>query len=896
MKIVKNALSCLLACCVLIASMPTYALAISTNELYSKQETVAAASSSNRCGENLTWQYENHTLTISGTGDMTDWSAWEDAPWAILGDDIRQIIIEKGVASIGDYGFSGCPNLQRVYLPVSVTSIGIKGLNNSGRFSICYEGDRFDWEKIEKYEYGENISLAPDSYAFLATGTVNTYYSDPIVFDDSTDTNVNPSEGFGLSDEQLSHVKQALGVPESLDVQVSVGDRRTYWDAAGIWLIDISFYYNGEMVAGALFDADTLELGRNITMYSGNTDIPSAWAIEEVENARNAGIIPDHLDSQYQDNITREEFCEIAAALVESRTGETMADVLDQKELTSRNPFSDTSNSDVIAMNALGVVNGTGGGRFSPNDEITREEAATMLTRLGEIMNLSGPESVELSFSDAGSISDWAYDAVGFVSSCKDPTNNNYVMGGTGENRFSPKDPYTREQAFVSFMRLYNAIGSCSIDQMQIGGTELVLYAGPGTDYASLGNIQTDEIDAYILEEDDWIEVDYGRGYGYVQEGSLNDLDKTGLPYVSQTAVVGPTQRPNVLYFDDLTFTLTDEVNVYSGADSDFGVRDTLEIGNKVTVLREVDGDGAAGSVNPFVLIEYDGEKGKSRGYALRNLLLDVDNPLRGFDEVKNNNAAFSYDGKTYYSTSAYPNALDGWASDYSESITQIRFNFINAVTGAIASNDGSDTVLKNELWLYDAKANAAVKTDVSTAAKDVGDAFVNVLTMVNAALASGNESIALKVDLETCGDEGRMLIRGGTPFESPKSGKANISLASLIAQSGSAMDVLTSADQADKMIRALCPEITGSEKCSMSMTFSDEFSDNPYGYYYIIGADGAAYAQLIIHPGTQFLVYQGTELIGDLAPRLSGTMMELDDETTNRILEVLAENGIKMQ
>lgn len=117
-----------------------------------------------------------------------------------------------------------------------------------------------------------------------------------------------------------------------------------------------------------------------------------------------------------------------------------------------------------------------------------------------------------------------------------------------------------------------------------------------------------------------------------------------------------------------------------------------------------------------------------------------------------------------------------------------------------------------------------------------------------------------------------------------------------MIAQSGSAMDVLTSADQADKMIRALCPEITGTEKCSMSMTFSDEFSDNPYGYYYIIGADGAAYAQLIIHPGTQFLVYQGTELIGDLAPRLSGTMMELDDETTNRILEVLAENGIKMQ
>ena len=891
MKIIGKAISCLLACCVLIASMPTYALALSTNELYSKQEAVAVASSSNRCGENLTWQYENHTLTISGTGDMTDWSAWEDTPWAILGDDIRQIIIEKGVASIGSYAFSGCPNLERVYFPESVTKVSVRGLNNNNHFSILYEGYLYEWERIDKVVNGENTSISPSAYSYM-----NRYFVDPIIYNDSSDTDVKPSEGFELSNEQLAHVKHALGIPEGLDVQVSIGDRITYWDAAGMWLVDISFYYNGEMVAGALFDAYTLELGRNITMYSGNTDIPSVWATEEVENARNAGIIPENLDSQYQDNISREEFCEIAAALVESKTGETIADVLDQKGLTARNPFSDTTNSDVVAMNALGVVNGTGEGRFSPNDEITREEAATMLTRLGKIMNLHSPESVELSFSDADSISDWAYDAVAFVSSCMDPTNNKYVMGGTGGNRFSPKEPYTREQAFASFMRLYNAIGSCTVDQMQIGETELAIYAGPGTDYVSLGSIQTDEIEAYILEEGNWIEIDYGQGYGYVQEDSITDLDKTSLPYVSQMAVVGPTQRPYVLYFDDLTFALTDEVDVYSGADSDFGVRDTLEIGDKVTVLLEVDGDGAAGPVNPFVLIEYDGEKGKSRGYALRNLLLDVDNPLRGFDEVKQNNSAFTYDGKTYYSTSAFPNALDGWASDYSESLTQIRFNFINAVTGAIASNDGSDTVLKNELWLYDAKANAAVKTDVSSSYKNVGDAFMNVVGMINAAAAAGNESIALKVDLETCGDEGRMLIRGGTPFESSKAGKTNISLASLIAQSGSAMDVVTSADQADKMIRALCPEITGSEKCSMSMTFSDEFSDNPYGYYYIIGADGAAYAQLIIHPGTQFLVYQGTELIGDLAPRLSGTMMELDGETTDRILEVLAENGIKMQ
>lgn len=425
--------------------------------------------------------------------------------------------------------------------------------------------------------------------------------------------------------------------------------------------------------------------------------------------------------------------------------------------------------------------------------------------------------------------------------------------------------------------------------------SELALYTGPGTDYASLGSIPDDEIDAYILEEGSWIEVDYGHGYGYVKEDNLDDLNKAKLPYVSQEVIVGPTQRPYVLYYDGLSLTLTDEVNVYSGADSSFGVRDTLKEGDEVTVLREVKGDGATGSINPFVLIEYNGADGKSRGYALRNFLLDTDNPLRGFEEVKQNNAAFTYNGETYYSTSAYPNALDGWQSVYSESLTQIRFNLLSAVTGAIASNDSSSESLENETWLYDAKANASVKTNTASSSKAVADTALDIFGMVNAALASGNESIALYVDLETCGDEGRMLIRGGTPFETSRAGKTNISLASLIAQGG-ALDAVTSADQADKMIRTLCPEIKGSEKCSMYMTFADDFSDNPYGYYYIVGEDGAVYAQLIIHAGTQFLVYQGGELVGDLAPCLSGMMMEVNDENASRILEVLAENDIRMQ
>lgn len=534
--------------------------------------------------------------------------------------------------------------------------------------------------------------------------------------------------------------------------------------------------------------------------------------------------------------------------------------------------------TDAVAWAATnGIVNGVTETTFAPNSPITREQMAVILYRYAAWKGRDVSAQANLSgYSDATAISAYAVHAMAWA-------NAEGLITGVTDTTLCPGDFVVRAQAAAILMRLYGA------EQLT-----LTLRAGPGEDYASLGNIQAKEIDEYILEEGNWIEVDYGRGYAYVQENSLGDFDKSNLPYVSQEIVVGPTRRPYVVYYDNLSLTLTDKVDVYSGVNSSFAIRDTLEVGDTVSVLREIKGDNVADSTNPFVLIDYNGLNGKSRGYALRKSLLDVDNPLRGFDEVKRNNAAFTYNGETYYSTSAYPNALDGWQSVYSESLTQIRFNVLNAVTGAIASN-GGDALLENETWLYDAKANAVVKTNTSSASKAVFDTTVDIFGMINAALVSGNESIALYVDLESYGNEGRMLIRGGTPFETPKAGKTNLSLASLIAQS-SALNATMSSKKADEMIRMLCPEITGNEKCSMQMTFSDDFSDNPYGYYYIVGANGEVYAQVIIHPGTQFLVYQGGKLVGDLAPRLTGMMMKVNDETASRVLEVLAENGIRIK
>ncbi|MBQ9879064.1 MAG: leucine-rich repeat protein [Clostridia bacterium] len=95
----------------------------------------ADVADSGECGENVTWTLDsNGLLTISGTGNMKDYSYKYDIPcdspfWG--NNDIREAIIEAGVTKIGSAAFYECENLTRVTIPEGVTSIG------EGAFSFC---------------------------------------------------------------------------------------------------------------------------------------------------------------------------------------------------------------------------------------------------------------------------------------------------------------------------------------------------------------------------------------------------------------------------------------------------------------------------------------------------------------------------------------------------------------------------------------------------------------------------------------------------------------------------------------------------------------------------------------------------------------------------------------
>ncbi len=176
----------------------------------------------------------------------------------------------------------------------------------------------------------------------------------------------------------------------------------------------------------------------------------SSWAVNSINSALDRNIIPLRLQGDYHKNITREEFCEIAMEAYIS-TGLVSVEALENSGVS---PFTDVDNKYVTFANKLGVVNGVGEGKFNPSGEITRQEAAVMLAKLGE---LKGDVFIKRTtkFIDESYFAAWAKDSIYKVSGTREGFGD-AVMGGTDTNKFSPWMTYTREQAITTIIRLFN--------------------------------------------------------------------------------------------------------------------------------------------------------------------------------------------------------------------------------------------------------------------------------------------------------------------------------------------------------------------------------------------------------------------------------------------------------
>ena len=162
----------------------------------------------------------------------------------------------------------------------------------------------------------------------------------------------------------------------------------------------------------------------------------SNWAKDIVIEAIDANIVPKaSLGTDYTKAITRAQFCAIATQLYETVAGKT---------LTASGNFDDTNDTNVLKMASIGVINGYGNGKFGPDDLLSREQAAVILSRLSEAigkpMTAGNPK-----FTDTSA--DWSKTG---IANCY----GSGVMLGTSDTTFSPKANYTIEQSIVTMHRL----------------------------------------------------------------------------------------------------------------------------------------------------------------------------------------------------------------------------------------------------------------------------------------------------------------------------------------------------------------------------------------------------------------------------------------------------------
>jgi hypothetical protein len=180
----------------------------------------------------------------------------------------------------------------------------------------------------------------------------------------------------------------------------------------------------------------------------------SEWARVEISSAIAKGFVPEDIQSNYTDVITRQEFCRMAVKFVEYKAGKNVDALLVEKNLSiDLNAFADTSNIDILAAFVLGITDGTKAptatslGQFLPNGIITRQQAARMLMNVCSVLGAQANDAPLSDYADIGSAAVWAVDAINFCYA-------NGIMEGTGNSMFSPMATYDRQQSIVTFDRI----------------------------------------------------------------------------------------------------------------------------------------------------------------------------------------------------------------------------------------------------------------------------------------------------------------------------------------------------------------------------------------------------------------------------------------------------------
>ncbi|MBO5868374.1 MAG: leucine-rich repeat protein, partial [Oscillospiraceae bacterium] len=99
--------------------------------------------------ENIRWDVaDNGVLTITGTGELPVYKAGL-APWYVNCTGVTTIVISDGITGISANAFYGCTNVNEVYLPATLQTVGENAFVSSNSIAaVSYAGTQFQWAAV----------------------------------------------------------------------------------------------------------------------------------------------------------------------------------------------------------------------------------------------------------------------------------------------------------------------------------------------------------------------------------------------------------------------------------------------------------------------------------------------------------------------------------------------------------------------------------------------------------------------------------------------------------------------------------------------------------------------------------------------------------------------------
>lgn len=410
----KRLLSLLLALCMLLSVVPAVfadspedeaaalEAEIQANMEAAEQEensgvleadTVLAASSG-KCGSNLTWSYNNGTLTISGTGEM---NYGDTRPWgASISMWAKKIVISSGVTSIADNAFHGFYDVTSVSIPGTVKTIGYHA------FFCCFD-----------------LTSITIPYGVTTIG----------------------SGAFGGCEKFTS-----VSLPSSL---TSIGSQAFFdcYELASVEIPDSVKTIENSAFSGCR-KLTSVSLPKGLTfiescLFEGCTNLTSVYIPASVTSIGNSVFKDTALTDIYYGG-TAESWAQIKkgynndelnAAAVHYGISANFTDV--------KNP-SEYYYAPVYWAVGRSITEGTGDNKFSPEDPCTRAQVVTFLWRTA---GKPEPKTTTSPFTDVKDSGMWYYKAVLWAA-------ENKITTGETATTFAPDNPCTRAQ-IVTFLWRY---------------------------------------------------------------------------------------------------------------------------------------------------------------------------------------------------------------------------------------------------------------------------------------------------------------------------------------------------------------------------------------------------------------------------------------------------------